>query len=103
MLLLSCQSSDQLPSPSLPCLRACLPGPDSRFCPGSAGCTSKLHSPSEPLRLVFTLDNSTLLSKTSFSWVSSDIALTAASTTKQASTDAGLVWHVCQTCAAEGP
>lgn len=50
----------------------------ARFCPGSTGCTSKLHRPSEPLRLVFTLDNPALLPSTSFAWASNDVALPAA-------------------------
>ena len=59
--------------------------PRSRFCPGWSGCTSKQHTPSEPLRLVFALDDPSLLPRTTFSWVSSDLSLaTAATTTKQA-------------------
>lgn len=57
-----------------------------RVCPGAAGCTSKPHTPTEPLRLVFTLDDSaTLLSMASFNWTSEDLSLPAmaVSTTKQ--------------------
>ncbi len=59
-------------------------GPRSRFCTGAAGCTSKLHSPTDSLRLVFALDDAALLSKATFRWASADVPLSAAaSTTKQ--------------------
>ncbi|PRW57206.1 receptor for egg jelly precursor [Chlorella sorokiniana] len=59
-------------------------GKISRFCAGAAGCTSKLHSPTDSLRLVFALDDATLLPKATFRWASADVPLAAAaSTTKQ--------------------
>lgn len=59
-------------------------GKISRFCPGTAGCTSKMHSPTDSLRLVFALDDASLLAKATFRWASTDASLArAASTTKQ--------------------
>ncbi|KAL4419691.1 hypothetical protein ABPG75_006789 [Micractinium tetrahymenae] len=49
-----------------------------RTCPGSAGCTSKFHTPTEPLRLAALLDDPTLLSRTGFAWSSDDVPLAGA-------------------------
>ncbi|KAL4452032.1 hypothetical protein ABPG75_007694 [Micractinium tetrahymenae] len=49
----------------------------ARFCPGAAGCTSKQHRPSEPLRLLFSLQDPSLLPHTAFAWASSDVSLPA--------------------------
>jgi len=62
----------------------------SRFCPGASGCTTKQHPPSEPLRLVFALDNPALLPRTAFAWASADLALPAsAAVAKQVSGESG--------------
>lgn len=47
----------------------------SRFCPG--GCGSKLHRPTDALRLVFALDDPALSGSTTYSWASNDVNLTA--------------------------
>lgn len=49
----------------------------ARFCPGAAGCRSKAHLASEPLRLLFTVDDPSLLPGTTFQWESADVALPA--------------------------
>lgn len=65
----------------------------SRFCPGTAGCTSKMHSPTDSLRLVFALDDASLLAKATFRWASTDASLaSAASTTKQVGRGRGCQW-----------
>ena len=73
-----------LPRAHLPALPTRRPTHRSRFCPG--GCTSKRHRPSEPLRLVFALDDAALLARTTFAWTCSSLdlaALTPGATTKQ--------------------
>lgn len=76
MVLLNTPAHTPAPAP---------PPPYSRFCPGAAGCTSKLHSPTEPLRLVYTLSNATLAPRAQYRWSSADVDLpaAAAATTKQ--------------------
>lgn len=67
--------------------RAVVPARCRRTCPGSAGCASKFHTPTEPLRLAAVLDDPSLLPRTTFAWASSDVPLAAAarSTQEQAS------------------
>ena len=79
-----------------PLCHSCRPSLYSRFCAGAAGCTSKLHSPTDSLRLVFALDDASLLSKAAFRWASTDVPLSAAaSTTKQVR---GVVGHQSGRC-----
>eukprot|EP00887_Chlorella_sp_A99_P005110 scaffold25.g5110.t1 len=48
-------------------------GTITRFCPG--GACPKKHSPSEPLRLLYALDDPSLASDTTYAWTSPDVSL----------------------------
>lgn len=87
MLHVPRQPRNRLAPPAL-----CPPALRSRVCTGTAGCTSKLHTPTEPLRLLATLDNAALLPKATYAWACAGLPLSAAttSTTKQARKGRGL-------------